>query len=102
VDKAYIGLNEENCWTLYYGDGTEEQKYVLAVGRPFEPGPAIQEAMTELEQWASENGYVLDAPLYSKTELSIEDVIEPEIFDEVFGQPEDEYFDESGDNNGFQ
>jgi hypothetical protein len=98
VEKAYIGLNEENCWTLYYGDGSEEQKYVLAVGRPFEPGPAIQEAMTELEQWASDNGYVLEAPLYSKTELSIEDVIEPEIFDEVFGQAEDE----DGENNSFQ
>ncbi len=88
--KAYIGLNEENCWTVYYGDGSEDQKYVLAVGRPFEPGPAIQEAMNELEQWAWENGYQLDAPIYSKTELSISDVIEPEIFDEVFGPPEED------------
>ena len=95
MEKAYIGLNEENCWTLYYGDGSEEQKYILAVGRPFEPGLAIQEAMSELERWAAENGYVLDAPLYSKTELSIEDVIEPEIFDEVFRELSDEDTDEN-------
>jgi len=89
MEKAYIGLNEDNCWTLYYGDGTEEQKYVLDVGRPFEPGPAIQEAMAELEQWAWENGYELVTPVYSKTDISIEEIIEPEIFDEVFG-PEDD------------
>ncbi len=83
AEKAYIGLNEDNCWTLYYGDGTEEQKYVLAVGRPFEPGAAIREAMAELEQWAWENGYILDAPLYSKSEVSIEDIIEPEVFEDV-------------------
>jgi hypothetical protein len=93
-EKAYIGLNEDNCWTLYYGDGTEEQKYVLAVGRPFEPGPAIRDAMAELEQWAWENGYVLDAPLYSKSEISIEDVIEPEVFDDVMGE-----FNEDDENH---
>jgi hypothetical protein len=83
--KAYIGLNEDNCWTLYFGDGSEDEKYVLAVGRPFEPGAAIQEAMNELEQWAWENDYQLDAPLYSKSDVAITDLIEPEIFDEVFG-----------------
>ena len=45
--------------------------------------------MAELEQWAQENGYVLDAPLYSKTDVSIEDVIEPEVFDDVFGESDE-------------
>ncbi|RMF77289.1 MAG: hypothetical protein D6737_18175 [Chloroflexi bacterium] len=86
AEKAYIELNEDNCWTLYLGDGTEDEKIVLAVGRPFEPGPDIRFAMEELEQWAWENGYELDAPYYSKNhDVIIEDVIEPEVFDEVFG-----------------
>ncbi len=89
-DKAYIGLNEDNCWTLYFGDGSEDEKYVLAVGRSFEPGLAIQEAMDELEAWAQENGYELDAPLYSKTAFDITEVIEPEVFDEVFGTGDEE------------
>jgi hypothetical protein len=87
AEKAYIGLNEENCWTLYYGDGTEDQKFVLAVGQPFEPGEAIREVINEMEQWAWENGYELNAPLYSKADLT-----QQEVFDEVFGTE-----DEAGD-----
>lgn len=91
VEKAYIGLNEDHYWILYYGDGTEDRKCVLAVGRPFKTGRAIREAMADLEQWAQENGYELVTPIYSKTEISMEDVIEPELFDEVFGsEGEDE------------
>jgi hypothetical protein len=87
--KAYIGLNEEGLWTLYYGDGSEDEKVILAIGRPFEMGTAIREALNEILQWAWENGYEIDAPLYSKMDMSIRDLIEQEIFDEVFGSPED-------------
>jgi hypothetical protein len=85
AQKAYIGLNKENCWTLYYGDGSEDERHVLAVGREFEPGKAIREAMEEIQIWARENGYEVDAPLYSTSELNLEDVIEPEIFDDIYG-----------------
>jgi hypothetical protein len=88
--KAYIGLNEENHWTLYYGDGTESERYVLAVGECFEPGDGIRQAMVDLENWAWEHGYELDAPLYSTTEISLGDLIEPEVFDDVFGPPYNE------------
>lgn len=90
AEKAYIGLNEENCWTLYYGDGTESEKIPLAVGRPFELGMDIQAAMAELEQWAYENDFIVDAPLYDTHDVSLETLIEPEVFDEVFGPYEED------------
>ena len=59
---------------------------MLAVGRPFTPGADIREAVAELEAWAHENGYALTTPEYSLCEWSLEDLIEPEVFDEVFGE----------------
>jgi hypothetical protein len=82
AEKAYIGLNEDHCWTLYYGDGSEDEKYILAVGRPFETGKAIRSAVEELQQWAHENGYILDAPIYSKTDVALDDIIDPRDYDE--------------------
>jgi len=90
AEKAYIELTQDNCWALYYGDGTESEKILLAVGRPFELGADIQAAMVELEQWAWENGFEVDAPLYSAPDVSLEDLIEPEVFDEVFGAEDED------------
>ena len=81
AEKAYIGLNEDHCWTLYYGDGREDEKFVLVAGQPFKIGKAIRQAVEELQQWAEENGYELDAPLYSKTDISLDEVIDPGEFD---------------------
>ena len=81
-EKAYIGLNEDNCWTLYYGDGSEDTKIVLVVGQPFKSGKAIRVVLAEMIAWAEENGYVLDAPLYSKSDISLEDIIDPSEWDE--------------------
>ena len=81
-EKAYIGLNEDHCWTLYYGDGSEDEKIILAVGEPFESGKAIRAVLDEMIAWAEENGYVLDAPLYSKSDLTLEDIIDPSEWDE--------------------
>ena len=39
------------------GDGTQSERWPLAIGRPFEPGPGIRESVEELEAWAQENGY---------------------------------------------
>jgi hypothetical protein len=80
-EKAYIGLNDDNCWTLYFGDGSEDEKYILAVGQPFKHGKAIRAALDELIAWADENGYVLDAPLYSKSDIRLEDLLDPSDYD---------------------
>ncbi len=90
TEKAYIGLNEENCWTLYYGDGSEDQQYILAIGQPFELGDVIRQAVSELQQWAWENGYEIDAPLYSKMDVSIREMVGEEIFDELFVPPQED------------
>ena len=89
-EKAYIGINEDFCWTLYWGDGREDERYVLAIGREFiRNGEAIRAALDELQQWAWENGYVLDAPLYSKTQIRLEDLIEPEYYESVMNEVDD-------------
>ena len=84
ADKAYIGLNDEHCWTIYYGDGSEDEEIVLAVGGHFEPGEDIRLVMNDLLQWADENDYVIVPPRYSKRSMTLEELIEPEIFEEVF------------------
>lgn len=80
---AYICLTDDHFWALADEGG------LLAVGRPFTPGADIREATAELEAWAEANGYVLTTPEYSTSEWALEDLIEPEIFDEVFGEQDD-------------
>ncbi len=91
TEPTYIALNEEQCWTLFYGDGTQSERWPLAVGRLFEPGPGIREAVEELEAWATENGYEVVTPLFGGDEnVPLENLIEPEIYDEVFGGEADD------------
>jgi hypothetical protein len=87
-ERAYIGLTDDQQWAIFYGNGTGDEPYALAVGRPFTPGDEIREAVAELELWAQENGYVLVPPDYSTREWLLQDLIEPEVFDDVFGQEE--------------
>ena len=92
--QAYICLTDDQdgtqYWALATGDGVEAEFTLLAVGRPFTPGADIREAVAELETWAQENGCELITPQYSVNDWSLQDLIEPEIFDEVFGeQPQD-------------
>jgi hypothetical protein len=90
AEPSYIALNEEQCWTLFYGDGTNPDRWPLAIGRPFEPGPGIQEAVDELAAWACDNGYEVVTPLFGGEDVPLETLIEPEIYDDVFGAEPDE------------
>jgi hypothetical protein len=83
ADKAYIGLNEDHCWTIYYGDGSADEEFILAVGGHFEPGEDIRQVMNDLLHWAEDNGYVIVPPRYSKRNITLEELIEPEIYEEV-------------------
>jgi hypothetical protein len=88
MQQAYIRLVEdqgEQYWALASGDGIQEEAMLLAVGRPFTPGADIREAVAELETWANENGFEVTTPEYSVDDWSLQDLIEPEVFDEVFG-----------------
>lgn len=84
AQQAYLCLTDENDWALASSDGGEE--IILVVGRPFTPGADIRAAVAELEAWAAEQGYVLTTPpAATASDIALEDLIEPEIFDEVFG-----------------
>jgi hypothetical protein len=85
ADQAYIGLTDDGYWALFYGDGTEDERCVLTVGQPFEPGEAIQDAVAELARLALENGYDVIVPHYGLHDIPLQDVIEPEFYDEAFG-----------------
>ncbi len=76
---AYLCLTEDHCWAIADEGG------LLAVGRPFTPGADIRAALEELQAWASANGYILSTPQYALDDWSLSDLIEPEIFDQVFG-----------------
>ncbi len=87
-EQAYIRLIEDQ-WAVVTGDGIHAEIEVLAVGRPFTAGADIRDAVAELEDWAQANGFELTTPEYILDDWSLEDLIEPEIFDEVFGdEPE--------------
>jgi len=81
--EAYLCLTDDHYWAIACGDGAQEE--IVAVGRPFTPGADIRVALAELEAWAQENGYQLTTPRYSVEDWSLQDLIEPEVFDEVFG-----------------
>jgi len=92
AQQAYIFLTDDQgdqYWALATGDGVQEEAVLLAVGRAFTPGADIREAVAELEAWAYENGYEVTTPEYSVYDWSLEDLIEPEIFDEVFGDQDE-------------
>jgi hypothetical protein len=83
--RAYIGLTDEYEWAVFFGDGTEDEPIILAVGQPFVPGRAIREAVESLEVWAAENGYQLAPPDFCTQSWSLFDLIEPEIISDVMG-----------------
>lgn len=87
-ERAYLGLTDDQDWAVFHGNGTEDEPIIVAVGRPFTPDDDIREAVAELEAWAHENGYTLTPPDYSTREWALQDLIEPEIFDEIFGAQE--------------
>ena len=89
AQQAYIFLTDDQYWALATGDGVQEEAVLLVVGRAFTPGADIRAAVAELEAWAHENGYEVTTPEYSVLDWSLEDLIEPEVFDEVFGDQDE-------------
>ena len=86
VEPAYIQVTPEGDWAVYWGDGSEGEPYILAVGQPFEPGAAMQAAIAELEAWAGASGYTLVTPQFTPGDVPLDRLIEPEIYDDVFGR----------------
>ena len=72
--RAYVDVNSDGFWTLYAGDGSEDEPEVLAVGDPFEPGTSILDVMDGLQAWATENDYVIMQPAYSQGDANLDDL----------------------------
>lgn len=85
MESAYIQLTPDGDWAVYWGDGTEAEPTLLALGRPFEPGAAMQGAIAELEGWAVDNGYTLVTPAFHPAEVPLDSLIEPDVYNDVFG-----------------
>jgi NADH:ubiquinone oxidoreductase subunit B-like Fe-S oxidoreductase len=90
AEPAYIRLTTNGFWTLFQGDGTETEQSVLAVGEAFQPGPAISAAVEALEAWARDAGYNVITPPYGCCDVELEELIEPDVYDEVFRSASDD------------
>ncbi|NDJ74780.1 MAG: hypothetical protein GYB65_00860 [Chloroflexi bacterium] len=63
-EPAYIAIGPDGHVTLYWGDGTEEEKYVILRGPRATGGQELAETMEDLKAWAEDNGYVVVVPSY--------------------------------------
>lgn len=79
AEPAYIALTDDGNWALYRGDGGQDSPEVLTVGRPFEPGPAILEAVTELKAWAEAADYEIVTPHQIASPAALDDLFKPEV-----------------------
>ena len=64
TEPAYIAIGDDGYLTLYWGDGTEAQKIVLARGPRAGSGPLLMEDIELLCLWAWEQGYEVVTPAY--------------------------------------
>lgn len=91
AQQAYIRLTDDQYWGIAVGDGIDAAVTFVAIGRPFTPGADIREAVAELEAWAQDNGYALVTTGYAvEDRWTLGDLIEPEVFDEVFGADDEQ------------
>lgn len=63
-EPAYIAIADDGHLTLFWGDGTEEQKYIILQGPPAPQGRDLVETIEEMKAWAEENGYEVIVPAY--------------------------------------
>jgi hypothetical protein len=63
-EPAYIAIANDGHITLFWGDGTEEQKNVILRGPRATHGRELVEMIEEMKAWAEENGYVVVVPAY--------------------------------------
>jgi hypothetical protein len=63
-ETAYIAIADDGHLTLFWGDGTEDQQYVILQGPPAPLGQELVEVIEELKAWAEDNGYEVIVPAY--------------------------------------
>ncbi len=84
--RAYLCLTDDNHWAIVAGDGSEPERMILAVGDPFDMD-TINQSVAELDSWAKANDVELSSPEFPiLCNWTLEDLIEPEIFAQVFDE----------------
>ena len=79
-EPAYIAIANDGHVTLFWGDGTEEQKYPILRGPRAKHGRELVETIEAMKAWAEENGYQVVVPAYDLEVPDMEiDVPEYEI-----------------------
>lgn len=73
-EPAYIAIADDGHITLFWGNGTEDQKYVILRGGRAPQGQTLVDAIEEMKIWAEENGYEVIVPAYDLTEPPAEAV----------------------------
>lgn len=64
TEPAYITIGDDGYLTLYWGDGAEVQKIILARGPRARSGPGLIADIEALRWWAWEQGYEVVTPAY--------------------------------------
>jgi hypothetical protein len=104
-EEAYIAIGDDGYVTLYWGNGSEPEKYVILRGRRAQSGPDLVDAILELKTWAEDNGYIVIVPAYDleAPDVAIE-VDEEEVeninLDEVDDLLDDLWYASDYENNG--
>ncbi|MBN1680434.1 MAG: hypothetical protein JW966_09075 [Anaerolineae bacterium] len=75
-EPAYITIGSDGHVTLFWGDGTESQKYVIFRGPRAPQGPKLLAIIEDLKAWAEDNGYEVHVPMY---DLEVPDDLEFEL-----------------------
>ncbi len=83
--RAYLCLTDDNHWAVVAGDGSDDERVILAIGDPFDMN-TINQSVADLDAWAKANEIELSSPDFPiLCEWSLEELIEPEVFAQVFG-----------------
>lgn len=79
-DPAYIAIDTNGYITLYWGDGTEDEKVTILRGPRAVDQRQIAQVVEEMTIWAEDNGYYVIVPAYD-FEVPEPVEIEPEAED---------------------
>jgi hypothetical protein len=96
-EPAYISIGDDGHLTLYWGDGSEDEKVPIRRGPPASEGATLERSVAELKAWAEAHGYTVVVPIFDLELPDVPiDVDEDEIddidLDEVDDLLDDLYF----------
>lgn len=99
---AYIAIADDGHVTLYWGDGTEDEKHIIIQGPRAQPGRELVQVVLELKEWAEANGYQIVVPTYDLEAPDVEIDLPDEEVDEIDMDDVDDLLDDlwyAGDYN---